>query len=603
MMRVLRWLRARLHALVRRDVVAGEIREELDFHVRMRAEEYERAGEPPAAAARRARRRVGNLAILQDRGYDIRGGGVMETVLQDLKYGARLLWTQRGFSLVAVATLALAIGLSTALWSIIDAAVLHPLPYPHPEQLVEVLVQQTEPFGTLHLGPSLNDVRAMAADSRVFSAVAAWRSIFPFNQPIAEGPEPERLSGYEVTDGYFPLYGVTPLLGRPIESEDTRDGAPPVVVLGYDYWQRRYGGNPDVVGRTIRFNTGSATIVGVMPLTFDPDTPLWRPLTATGLLLQMRGSGTETDARLRSGIGRDQAQGELTDLLARQPSPASGGPVMLHSLLDNAAGRYHTTVEILAGAVTLVLLIACVNVAGLLLTRGATRSRELAIRASIGAGRGRLIRQLLTESLVLATAGGALGVLLAWASLGVPVSNIPMTLPANAPAAMNLRVLAFSGGLTVATGLFFGLLPALRLSRVSAGSALAKGFETGRPGAVTRNRAMAGGDRTRPRRRPAHGSGIDAAKLQPDVGGRRRLRCRPHRHVQRAAPRSKPRREGTGPTQRSWKTSGAFQASWPLELLTLCRSAAPYLRWSLRETPPEVCRSLKCCQATSRHST
>ena len=273
-----------------------------------------------------------------------------------------------------------------------------------------------------HSGHSISDRPSLTFEPWLPIAACSGRCCLAVDlsvdQPIAEGPEPERLSGYEVTDGDFPRYGVTPLLGRPIESEDTRDGAPPVVVLGYDYWQRRYGGNPDVVGRTI-YSYGSATIVGVMPLTFDLDTPLWRPLTATGLLLQMRGTGTETDARLRSGIGRDQAQGELTDLLARQPSPASGGPAMLHCSSTtpwvgphdrrDPCGRRHF------GFAHRVRERGRPAPDG-----GATRSRELAIRASIGAGRGRLIRQLLTESLVLATAGGALGVLLAWASLGEP---------------------------------------------------------------------------------------------------------------------------------------------------------------------------------------
>jgi putative ABC transport system permease protein len=473
-MGMIRTLAARFRALMRRDTIAGEIREELEFHVQMRTEEFERAGESSAEAARHARQRFGNLAVVQDRGYDVRGGGVMETVIQDARYGLRLLWTQRIFSLVAILTLALGIGMSTAVFSVIDAAMLRPLPYPHPEQLVNVSIEEPQTDGRkLRLAPSGDDVTAMRASGRVFADLAFWRNIFV--PPIAEGPQPERLRGMEINDEYLGVYGASPIIGRGIERADTQPDAPDVMLLGYDYWQTHFGGKPDVLGRTVHFDDGAATIVGVLPATIGREIAIWRPLQMTPLLASLRGSGASIYGRLRPGMTLDQAQRDLTGLLAHQPNVRPGQSVKMYSLLDRTIASYQTTVNVLASAVGLVLLIACVNVAGLLLARGTTRLSEFAIRASIGAGRARLIRQLLTESLVLSVLGGMAGVALAWWSLDAIVANIPMTLPSNAAPTINVSVLTFSAGLSLLTSVVFGLAPALRLSRTGVSGALASG--------------------------------------------------------------------------------------------------------------------------------
>jgi predicted permease len=470
-MRVIRLLFARLRGLFHRDAISDEIREELEFHLRMRAEEYERAGETPVQAARLARERVGNVAVLLDRGYDVRGGGVMETILQDVRYALRLLGRQRGFTVLAIVTLALGIGLSTALVSVLDAAILHPLPYPHPEQLVQVLIDSPQPDGRiLHLGPSIERARTMMTAGHVFSDIAVSRNIF--TPLVTDDLQPERLRGMEITEGYLPLFGVKPLLGRGIEADDTRPGAAAVVLLGFDYWQRRYAGSPDVVGQTIRFDAGPATIVGVLPSTFSRRTAIWRPLVVTRFLLALDGAGTATDARLRTGVTLDRAARELTDLMA--PGKRGRPKVALRLLLDSER-RGKQIVRTLAWAVGLILLIACVNVGGLLLARGSTRLPELAIRGAIGAGRLRLVRQLMTESLVLAAAGGIAGILTAWWSLDALVATIPISLPSNSPAVVNIRVLAFSVGLSLVTGVVFGLAHALSLSRVRVANGLARG--------------------------------------------------------------------------------------------------------------------------------
>jgi putative ABC transport system permease protein len=477
-------LRARLRGLVRRDAVAGEIREELELHVRMRAEDYERLGVAPELALDQARRRFGNVALWQDTGYDIRGGGIMETILQDVRYGMRLFIRQPGFSLVAVLTLALGIGMTTAIASVIDAAMLHPLPYPRSHELVHATVETPRPDRPGQpgrYGLAQTDLEAIRAVPDAPLTVAMWRSIF--TRPIADGPEPERLRGYEIDEHYLGLFGVVPIRGRAIQRQDTLPGAPPVVMIGHGYWQRRFNGRDDAVGQPLRLDTMTAEIIGVLPPGFYRTTPLWMPLKLSPQMAAMRGSGASTYGRLRPDVTLEQAERELTAIIARSdakgPALQPGWSARLQTLLARETFGYWTTANILLGAVALILLIACVNVGGLQLARGATRMHELAIRASIGAGRGRIVRQLLTESVLLALAGGVVGVLMAWWTLDTLVSHIPLPVTTNAPASLNWRVLGFSLGTTLTTGLLFGLVPALRLSRVRVSGALAKGPRRG----------------------------------------------------------------------------------------------------------------------------
>jgi predicted permease len=474
-MRILRHALARCRALVRRDAVAGEIRDEMQFHLLMRAEEYERQGLRADDARRAASRRFGNLALMQDRGYDVRGGGLMETILQDVRYGVRLLLKHRAFSVVAILTLAIGIGVSTALFSVVDAALLRPLPYPHPEELVGVTIRETH-FGRAGwYAPSIADVRAWRESGRIFSHVGAGR-VTGFLPRVVEAGQAERLVVGEVSEDFLEIFGVTPLLGRGIQIEDTREGAALVALLGHGYWQRRFGGTPDVIGRVIRIAGAPATIVGVLPAGFYRETAIWQPQQIPASGTNRRGSGTAVEGRLRPGVTLAQAERELTDLTRRTaPGPAEAPDVRvtLESMYDLETSGSGKTITPLACAVSLILVIACVNVAGLLLARGATREPELAIRAAIGAGRARLVRQLLTESLILASAGGLVGLILAWTSLDALVAIIPMSLPSNSPATVNMKVLGFATILSVVSSVVFGLVPALRMSRAWMGSQLA----------------------------------------------------------------------------------------------------------------------------------
>jgi putative ABC transport system permease protein len=403
----------------------------------------------------------------------------MDTLLQDVRYSTRQLWRQRGSSLVAIVTLALGIGVSTAIFSVVDATMLRPLPYPHPEQLVELLPEEVMNGKTVRLGGSIEDMRHWKESTDLFSHVASIGG--SFRGRIVEGAEPERVPVAHFSEDYLPMHNVTPLIGRNFTREEMEFGAPLVALLGYGYWQSRYAGREDIVGQTLTFDTDVATIIGVLPAWFESKTPISIPTRVPADMYRRRGTGSLSGsmyARLHPGVTIEQANDRISARMEPRTLPdgtTTPTIVSIRSRLDSVVSQSRTTINILAGAVGLILLIACVNVAGLLLARGATRQSEFAVRAAMGAGRGRLIRQLLTESLVLAIPGGVLGVLLAWLSLDAIVANVPLSISVNSPVTLNLKVLAATAILLVPTALLFGLAPAIRLSRVRLGSALARG--------------------------------------------------------------------------------------------------------------------------------
>jgi len=477
---------ARLRALFRRNATADEIREELDFHVQMRTDEYAQAGLDTHAARLAALRRFGSLAVIQDRGYDVRGGGVMETLLQDVKYGLRQLRRYPSFSIVAILTLALGAGVSTALFSVIDAALLRPLPYPNPEELVTLDVEEARPNGeSTRYAPSMADIRTWRTLTTIVSHAGMGR-VSGFLPLIVDTGTPQRLTVAEASEDFLEAYGIVPILGRNIQLDDTREGAPDVALLGHAFWQQAFGGDLKVLGRSLRIQDRPVTIVGVLPAGFYNETAVWQAKRFSSLMFDRRGSGTPVVARLRPGITLAQARAALDALTP--PSTMTGpAPVPAHvfiqSMYDDETDQFGTTLRTLSMAVGLIVLIGCINVAGLVLARGAMRDVELAIRASIGAGRGRLVRQLLTESLLLASAGAIVGVLVAYTSLDALVGLIPLSLPANSPAAINGTVLAFALGLTVVSALLFGLVPAIKLSRSPKliGTMLSVGGRSGAP--------------------------------------------------------------------------------------------------------------------------
>jgi predicted permease len=452
---------------LRREDDERQLRREVEAHLAERVDDLRESGLSKAEARTQARREFGNAVLHLEDSRQVWHWRWLDDARRDAQYAVRSLGRTPGFTAVAVLTLALGIGLTTALFSVIDSALVRPLPYPDPEQLVEIEVEVPERAGgSNRYAPSLDDVRQWRG-AGVLSHVGAGdvdgRAL------VVDSGIPERVRVGDPTEDFLETYGINPLLGRNIGKDDTRQGAPAVAVLGHSYWASRFSGT-NVLGRDIRIENQPATIIGVLPPGFYPGTAVWRPQQYSTGFASRRGSGKSVIGRLKPGVSLESAAAELTRIAApdviQGPTPVAPR-IVLVSLYDRETERHGTIIQTLAWAVGLILLIACVNVTGLLLARGAARQGELAIRASIGAGRGRLIRQMLTESLILATTGAALGIFVAWVALDALVAILPLLLPENSPAAVNVPVMLAALATAGLTAIAVGLMPAWSLSRAA----------------------------------------------------------------------------------------------------------------------------------------
>jgi len=391
----------------------------------------------------------------------------MDTVVQDLRYAARTLTKQRGFTAIAIVCLALGIGVNTVIFSCLNAILLRPFPYAEPNALVVVtegLPRQGQTGGTALSYPDFVDY---AAATKSFVSMGAYASrTFTLTGMV----EPERVEGARVSASMFPTLGIAPARGRGLLPADDREGAPRVALISDGLWERRFGRDPDVVGRAIEIDGGPATIVGVMPpdVRFPGRADLWLP--------HARSVVAERDNHYLRGIGRlapgstlSGARAELEtigrQLATRYPDTNQGWAPNATTLRDAEVGDIRPVLLIMQAAVTFVLLIACANVANLLMARGSSRHREIAIRTTLGAARGRIIRQLLTESLMLALAAGLLGTLMAGWGLDIVTAMLPDSLPSWMHFAIDARVLVFTLLISLATGMVFGLMPALQVSK------------------------------------------------------------------------------------------------------------------------------------------
>jgi predicted permease len=495
----------RLDSPIWKVTVAREVAEELGFHVEMRTRDFIDRGLDPDAARRAALARFGDLrqvgracrAIGEGRDRTMRRREWLDEVRLDARFALRQLVRNPGFAIVALLALALGIGVNTAIFSIVDAVLLRPLPYQRPEALVKVWMN----FSGIGVPndrnwvspPEFMDVRRL---NRSFSEVAAI-STDSFN--LSTGGVPERVEGAQVSRTFFSILGVQPRLGRSFTAEEEQPGSDNVAIVSDTLWRRRFGADPNLVGGKITINGRPCLVAGIMPAAFNypSEAEIWTPLafTAEQLGAGYRGShGLEVVARVKPGMSIDQARADMRAVTGRMIDDNKDYPyrdfrfaVVLIPMLEEAVGDVRTALWILLGAVGFVLLIACANVANLLLARAAVRERELAVRAAIGAGRARLVRQMLTESTILSLAGAAVGLFIAWVVLRTLNTVAETALPRVAGAGIDGAVLGFTALVAVATGLLFGLVPALRASRAAASDSLKEGGR-GAAGSVLHHR-------------------------------------------------------------------------------------------------------------------
>ena len=454
---------SRLAALFRRNRLDRELDDEVRFHLAMLTDEHMRRGMNPSEARAAALRTFGGVIQMQENYRDQRGLPFIETLIQDVRYATRTLLRAPGFTLAALATLCLGIGANSAIFSVVNAVLLRPLPYAEPDRIVEMY---RDGAWNRHTNRRFQHYRAHMTS---FDGFAAW-SPTAFN--LVAGDQSEVVQALRVSEDYFRVFGVRPLYGRTFNSADDVPNGPKVAILRHTTWKRMFGSNPAAVGQTLMLADSAYTIVGVMPEGFEPsrDAELYVPLQPSDV---GPGGGFNymITARLKPGLTVAQAEQEAASAFvaykASQPQQNFAKEIAprLIPLQDSLARDVKPALILMVAAVGLLLLIACANTANLLLARASGRGREISVRAALGAGRGRLIRQLVTESMLLFTAGCVCGVLLAyWLVPALLALTPPAFLPAQ-DVRVDGTVLFVTLALSLVTGLVFGLAPAISLSR------------------------------------------------------------------------------------------------------------------------------------------
>ena len=453
--------------LSRRTQMEAQLEKELSFHLEQHTSQLIERGIPPDEARRRARLALGGPEQVKEKCRDARGTRWLEDLLQDTRFALRTFRGKPGFTVVALLILSLGIGATTVMFTLINSVLLRPLSYPEPDRLV-TLHGFTEAFGELW-GYSDLDFGDVKRQSQTL-ALAAWTY---GGGTISEPGEPEYVNGRQISAELFSTLGISPLQGRAFRLDEDRPGAAAVAMISYGLWQRDFGGQPSTIGRSLVYDGKTYTVVGIAPAGFqlDGDADIFTPLEQrqdTDPRMRNRAARfLRVMARLRPGFALNEARAELA-LVARHlaeeyPKSNAGLSMIPYPLQKELVGDVGSTLWLLLGAVGLVLLIACVNIASLLLARAVSRERELAMRVALGAGRGRLARQCLTESAILGVGGGLLGVGLAFVSIHPFVAFWPGSLPRADEIHLDWRVLVFAVGASLLSGFLFGLAPALRV--------------------------------------------------------------------------------------------------------------------------------------------
>jgi len=486
----MRDLSRRLKYFRRRDEAAHELDEEMRLHMELRAQQFEERGTTAEEAGFAARRQFGNRAAIEIAASEVWGWGWWERLAQDVRYAARSLGKTPGFAALAVATLAVGLGMNTAVFSIVNAVMLRSLPYPEPERLISLWEESprearrnlTSSGTGLGAAPSRGRTTVAPAnlmdyrkDTTAFEGLAG---VDGSQMNLTGKGAPERLPGESVTANYFRVLGVGPQLGRTFTEAEDREGGDPVIVLSHRFWQRRLGGDTSILGQTVTMDSRAYRVIGVMPAGFEPVTQFqltvpveyFVPAAYSKELLSHHGDHEiGVVGRLKPGVTLRAAQAELDGVsaaLAHQyPDSNRGLTAAMAPARDDIVRSVSDSLRALLAASGLIVLITCVNVANLLLVRAVARRHETSVRLALGAGRGRVMRAFLTESAMISAAGGAAGVLLGLVLMRVLVAAAPLSIPRLDTVSMDWRVFAVAAGIATATGLVFGLAPAWQSSR------------------------------------------------------------------------------------------------------------------------------------------
>jgi putative ABC transport system permease protein len=489
-------LRIHLRTLLRRRRAERDLVEELQFHIERETARCIADGASPAEARRAAARAIGGIEQVKEQVRDAWGLRWLGYVRQDLRHALRLLRATPGFAATAILTVAIGVGATTAIFSVVYGVLLRPLPYAEPARLVTLSMLNTR-TGTGHGLVDPADARDWRTQQHVFDDIALVRHIANVN--LTEAGEPERLSAARITANLLPVLGVTPLIGRGFTDAENVIGNEHAALLSYGLWQRRFNGDPGIVGRSIRLSGTPHVVVGVMKPDFQypgREFDLWVPLTVNPDDYRARGShGLLSVARLKPGIALHDAQAEMDLIAARlavqYPATNRDSGVRVLPMLEDTVSDVRLVLIVLLAAVGCVLLIGCANLANLLLARAAHRTRELTVRAALGASRGRLMLQSLAELTPMLLLGGGLGLLTARWLLRALVPLLPASMPRVEGIAINLPVLAFTGGVLAFTGLLCGLIPSLAATRVDLATSM-KESARGASGSQTRTRTRRG---------------------------------------------------------------------------------------------------------------